>query len=99
MLLDRRHGDGSAKFLEVSRDESRADVGEFERLAFAPGEEAIDGLLVGGAGVVVGDRAVKKSRKCQAACSPASRMRAGTGRVPVAAGALGERGMRSRLMA
>ena len=55
MLLDRGHGNAVAEFLEVRRDEGRADVGELERLAFAPGKEAIDGQPVGGAGVVVGD--------------------------------------------
>ncbi len=49
-----------AQPVEVLADVFGSDLGEFESPLLAPGEEAVDGAPVGGAGVFVADAAVVK---------------------------------------
>ena len=49
-----------AQPVEILADVLRGDPGEFEAPLLAPGEKAVDGSPVGGAGVFVADAAVVK---------------------------------------
>ena len=58
MLLDDRLLEFSRHRLDIGPDMDRLDRGQLvEAVGVAPGEEALTGALVRGAGVVVGDRA------------------------------------------